>query len=101
MRISGASSGIVGRPDRDHLRKHPEFAWEKDILRDLDSYPWTKFQTARNVICASSPVHALARKTYEKRTRSEARTSRSVLASVTPVAGSEDALEYRMLYDAF
>ena len=29
-----------------HLKKHPEFAWEKDILRDLDSYPWTKFQIA-------------------------------------------------------
>ncbi len=31
----------------DHLKKHPEFAWQKDILRDLDSYPWTKFQIAR------------------------------------------------------
>ncbi len=30
-----------------HLKKHPEFAWEKDILRDLDSYPWTRFQVAQ------------------------------------------------------
>lgn len=29
------------------LKKHPEFDWEKDILRDLDSYPWTKFQAAQ------------------------------------------------------
>jgi hypothetical protein len=28
----------------EHLRKHPEFAWEKDALRDLKSHPWTKFQ---------------------------------------------------------
>ena len=29
------------------LKNHPEFDWEKDILRDLDSYPWTKFQAAQ------------------------------------------------------
>ena len=26
-----------------HLAKHPEFAWMKDILRDMDARPWTKF----------------------------------------------------------
>jgi hypothetical protein len=26
-----------------HLEKHPEFAWMKDILRDMDSRPWTRF----------------------------------------------------------
>lgn len=25
----------------EHLRKHPEFAWQKDVLRDLNSHPWT------------------------------------------------------------
>ncbi len=29
-----------------HLKKHPDFAWEQDILRDLDSYAWTKFQAS-------------------------------------------------------
>jgi hypothetical protein len=29
-----------------HLAKHPEFAWEKDILRDMPARPWTQF-TAR------------------------------------------------------
>jgi hypothetical protein len=28
----------------DHLKAHPEFAWEKDLLRDMDSYPWTQFR---------------------------------------------------------
>jgi hypothetical protein len=28
----------------DHLKKHPEFAWQKDVLRDLNSHPWTTFK---------------------------------------------------------
>jgi Phospholipase B len=28
----------------EHLKKHPEFAWQKDILRDLLSRPWTTFR---------------------------------------------------------
>ena len=31
----------------EHLQKHPEYAWQKDILRDLNSYAWTTFQIAR------------------------------------------------------
>ncbi|MBI3667321.1 MAG: peptidase C45 [Acidobacteria bacterium] len=31
----------------EHLRRHPEFSWQKGILRDLDSYPWTTFSAAR------------------------------------------------------
>ena len=27
----------------DHLAKHPEFAWQQDILRDMNSRGWTKF----------------------------------------------------------
>ena len=27
----------------EHLKKHPEFDWEKRVLRDLDSHPWTTF----------------------------------------------------------
>jgi hypothetical protein len=30
----------------DYLRKHPEFSWEKPLLRDMDAYPWTTFSTA-------------------------------------------------------
>lgn len=28
----------------EHLKKHPEFAWQKDLLRDLPSRPWTTFR---------------------------------------------------------
>jgi len=31
----------------EHLRKHPEFSWEKPLLRDLDAGPWTTFSIAR------------------------------------------------------
>jgi hypothetical protein len=27
----------------EHLARHPEFAWQKDILRDMNSRGWTKF----------------------------------------------------------
>jgi hypothetical protein len=27
----------------EHLRKHPEFAWQKEYLRDMNSRPWTTF----------------------------------------------------------
>ncbi len=27
----------------EHLREHPEFAWQKPYLRDLNSQPWTSF----------------------------------------------------------
>jgi hypothetical protein len=30
----------------EHLRKHPEFSWEKPMLRDMDAYPWTTFSIA-------------------------------------------------------
>lgn len=30
-----------------HLKEHPEFAWEKSELRDLDADPWTVFQIAK------------------------------------------------------
>jgi hypothetical protein len=46
MAAMGHSCGINFKA-AEHLKKHPEFAWEKDILRDLDSYPWAKFEIAR------------------------------------------------------
>ena len=31
----------------EHLRKHPEFAWQKDALGDMDARPWTTFRAER------------------------------------------------------
>ncbi|HYL34463.1 MAG TPA: C45 family peptidase [Bryobacteraceae bacterium] len=31
----------------EHLAKHPAFAWEKEVLRDLDSHPWTTFRCSQ------------------------------------------------------
>jgi hypothetical protein len=30
-----------------HLSEHPEFEWEKPLLRDMNSYPWTRFSVAK------------------------------------------------------
>jgi len=30
-----------------HLRLHPQFKWQKEYLRDLDSRPWTKFAAVK------------------------------------------------------
>jgi hypothetical protein len=30
-----------------HLKQHPEFDWEKGVLRDLDSHAWTTFTAAK------------------------------------------------------
>jgi len=42
----GHSCGIHFKAAR-HLKEHPEFAWEKGTLRDLDSHPWTVFKIAK------------------------------------------------------
>ncbi len=39
----GHSCGIRFKAS-EHLAKHPEFDWQKDLLRDLDSSPWTVFR---------------------------------------------------------
>jgi hypothetical protein len=31
----------------DHLRRHPEFAWEKEYLRDMNSHPWATFSAEK------------------------------------------------------
>jgi hypothetical protein len=46
MASMGHSCGLDFKA-ADHLSAHPEFAWEKDFLRDLDSHPWTGFQVAK------------------------------------------------------
>ena len=30
-----------------HLKQHPEYAWQKDLLKDLPSQPWTTFRAAK------------------------------------------------------
>jgi Phospholipase B len=32
---------------QQHLQAHPEFDWEKDLLRDMDSQPWTQFEATK------------------------------------------------------
>jgi Phospholipase B len=31
----------------EHLKRHPEFNWQKEYLRDLNSHAWTTFSAAR------------------------------------------------------
>ena len=31
----------------DHVRAHPEFAWEKDLQRDMKAYSWTTFSVSK------------------------------------------------------
>jgi hypothetical protein len=31
----------------DHLRAHPEFAWQKDLQRDMNAHAWTIFSVAK------------------------------------------------------
>jgi hypothetical protein len=42
----GHSCGIDFKAAQ-HLKEHPSFDWQKDILRDLDSRPWTTFRIAQ------------------------------------------------------
>jgi hypothetical protein len=31
----------------EHLKAHPELSWQKDLLRDMNAYPWTTFAAAK------------------------------------------------------
>ena len=42
----GHSCGIGFRA-AEHMKEHPQFAWEKALLRDLPSEPWTTFSAAQ------------------------------------------------------
>lgn len=42
----GHTCGLDFKAD-EHLKKHPEFAWQKGVLRDLDAHPWTTFRSER------------------------------------------------------
>jgi hypothetical protein len=43
---AGHACGLSFKAD-EYLKKHPQFAWEKAFLRDMDAYPWTTFSIAR------------------------------------------------------
>ena len=42
----GHSCGIDFKAAK-HLKAHPEFAWEKEALHNLDSHSWTTFKAAK------------------------------------------------------
>ena len=31
----------------EHVKAHPEFAWQKELQRDMKAYPWTSFSVAK------------------------------------------------------
>jgi hypothetical protein len=43
---AGHACGIDFKAGK-HLQEHGEFLWEKDLLRDMNSQPWTKFTIAK------------------------------------------------------
>jgi len=42
----GHSCGIDFKA-KQHMQEHPAYAWEKDVLRDLDAHAWTTFRIAQ------------------------------------------------------
>jgi len=42
----GHSCGIDFKAAQ-HIKEHPAYAWEKDVLRDLDSHKWTTFKSGQ------------------------------------------------------
>jgi hypothetical protein len=42
MALAGHACGISYKV-KEHLKEHPEFEWQKDLLRDLDARQWTTF----------------------------------------------------------
>ena len=43
---AGHACGIKFNP-AEHLSAHPEYAWQKELQRDMDAYPWTEFSAAK------------------------------------------------------
>jgi hypothetical protein len=45
MSLTAALGHACGRNFKgaEHLAKHPEFAWQKELLHDMNARPWTKF----------------------------------------------------------
>ncbi len=49
MSFSAAAGHACGLDFKaaDHLRAHPEFAWQKDLQRDMNAHAWTTFSVAK------------------------------------------------------
>ena len=43
LRASLGHSCGIGFKAAEHLRKHTDFAWQRAVLRDMPSRPWTTF----------------------------------------------------------
>jgi hypothetical protein len=49
MSLMAAAGHACGRDFKaaSHLQAHPEFDWQKDLQRDMDAHPWTRFAVAK------------------------------------------------------
>jgi len=49
MSFSAAAGHACGMDFKaaDHVRAHPEFSWQKDLQRDMNSHAWTTFSVAK------------------------------------------------------
>lgn len=43
---AGHACGLAFKAE-EHLRLHPEFSWQQKYLRDINSYPWTLFESSK------------------------------------------------------
>jgi Phospholipase B len=49
MSLAAAAGHCCGMDFKaaEHVRKHPQFAWQEPLLHDMDSYPWATFEVAK------------------------------------------------------
>jgi hypothetical protein len=49
MSFSAAAGHACGMDFKaaEHVRAHPEFAWQKDLQRDMNAHAWTTFSVAK------------------------------------------------------
>ncbi len=49
MSFTAAAGHACGKDFKaeEHLREHPEFSWEQGLLRDMNAYPWTEFESGK------------------------------------------------------
>lgn len=49
MSFSAAAGHACGKDFKaaEHVRAHPEFAWQKDLQRDMNAHAWTTFSVAK------------------------------------------------------
>ncbi len=49
MSFTAAAGHACGKDFKaeEHLREHPEFNWERGLLKDMDAFPWTTFTISK------------------------------------------------------